>query len=710
MRDRLAKLVGHRTTPRSGTARRTSLTGVAILLAAAVTLSPSASASAETSPPGRSAAAGSLTSTTPNPKQVTFGLQTSGAKAPDGRGVFLINAGPGARTSDHVAVENYGLKPVTLNLYAADAYNTDTGGFALQPRAKRATDVGAWVTIKPGRVTVPARSKVILPISVSVPSRATPGDHVGAVLGSFLTVGKDAKGNLVNLEERTGIRIYLRVSGKLRPRLAVDELTAGATTVWNPLGRTRVRVRYRVRNTGNVRLAAIQAVRISNLSGLAKPGLKQPDIEELLPGGSAEVTVDVTGIRPAGPMSATVVLDPKPTRNDTNPDIAAGAQLQRSRSFWSIPWTTLLLVLVIIALAVRYLLRFLRRRSRGAGPGGPVPGRPIAAGTVPGLNGSRVAGVGTDVKGSHGPREGRSGRSERPGAVQRRSWQPSRPHQVGPALAVALAAVIAAVALMIGSPPASAASSGSLAFLPSKGMDVSSMYMYTSNGCPAGTKSIFGTITGNGLPADGLPARDNQSVGISTVAPFEVPFGDSFASLAQLAGTKLRAGSYVVTLYCVDAAATRVLGTFVGTVTFTDAHHYTAGAPPAGSFPYAKGRMAAGQIPIPFEQADPTTIAKAAGGSHPSAAAAARPSPQEAAAGPAAGQEPAAEPAHRGSASPMGWVLAGALLVALALGGAMLYQHRRHRDVADPTLLPWPDGEPGRHEPSPPARVPDDGL
>src|SRR6478609_5897560 len=69
--------------------------------------------------------------------RVTFGVQPATARSRDARPALVYGATAGASLRDHVAVLNYSSKPVVLRVYAADALNTDTGGFGLQPAAAK---------------------------------------------------------------------------------------------------------------------------------------------------------------------------------------------------------------------------------------------------------------------------------------------------------------------------------------------------------------------------------------------------------------------------------------------------------------------------------------------------------------------------------------------------------------------------------------------
>lgn len=109
------------------------------------------------------------------PQAQTFGIQPAGATEPDSRGTFSYAATPGAVVKDHVAVWNYSDQPLTLRLYPADAFNTDSGGYDVLPEGRPSGAAGTWLKAAADSLTLPARSRQIVPFTLAVPADATPG-------------------------------------------------------------------------------------------------------------------------------------------------------------------------------------------------------------------------------------------------------------------------------------------------------------------------------------------------------------------------------------------------------------------------------------------------------------------------------------------------------------------------------------------------------
>ncbi|MFV2112953.1 WxL protein peptidoglycan domain-containing protein [Micromonospora sp. LOL_025] len=292
---------------------------------------------------------------------VTWGVAPSTAKGPNGRPAFTYKLDPGAKLTDHVAVTNHSARPLTLNLYASDAFTTAQGGFDLLAGDRQPTDVGAWVRIPRRILTIPSTSRLNVPFTLTVPANATPGDHAGGIVASLAATSADAQGNQVAVDHRVGARIYLRVTGELQPALTVENLRVRHTGSLNPLAGGTLTATFTVRNTGNVRLTGRPALGVTGPFGLGRRSVEAAALPEILPGGELTTAVRMTGVPPlfrlTGSASITPaavgdqVLDPPP-RGDT-----------AQATVWAVPWPQLAL-LALLALAVWALVAARRRRAR----------------------------------------------------------------------------------------------------------------------------------------------------------------------------------------------------------------------------------------------------------------------------------------------------------------------------------------------------------
>jgi hypothetical protein len=290
--------------------------------------------------------------------EVTWGVRTAADDQGADRRNFGYEIDPGQALRDAIVVTNHGDAPIELDLYAADAYTNENGQLDLVTRDEESTTVGAWVQLDTDHVQLPPDGSVEVPFTVTVPENATPGDHAGGIVTSLSTPVEE---NGITVDRRLGIRVALRVGGELTPRLTVEDLRVDAAGTANPFGTVGATVHYTVRNTGNARLSAGQAVSLAGPFGMLRADAAVDPVPVLLPGETWEVTVPVGGVAPSVRVTAEVVLQPalvdeSGTGGPVLPTVEASA------ATWAVPWTLLVLVVLLVAAAV---LAVRRRRRRG---------------------------------------------------------------------------------------------------------------------------------------------------------------------------------------------------------------------------------------------------------------------------------------------------------------------------------------------------------
>ncbi|RKN22091.1 DUF916 domain-containing protein [Micromonospora musae] len=296
----------------------------------------------------------------PGPTAVTWGVAPSSAKGPNGRAAFNYKLDPGATLTDYVAVTNHSTRPVTLSLYASDAFTTKQGGFDLLAGGQQPTDVGSWVRLPSRTLTIPSTSRLDVPFTLTVPRNATPGDHAGGIVASLAAATADAQGNQVSVDHRVGARIYLRVTGELQPALTVENLRVQHTGSLNPLAGGTLSATFTVRNTGNARLSGQPALGVAGPLGLARRSVDGAALPEILPGAELTTTVRMSGVLPLIRLTASATVTPAAVGDQVlDPPPRAGAA---EATVWAVPWPQLAL-LALLALAGWALIVARRRRA-----------------------------------------------------------------------------------------------------------------------------------------------------------------------------------------------------------------------------------------------------------------------------------------------------------------------------------------------------------
>jgi hypothetical protein len=204
---------------------------------------------------------------------------------------------------------------------------------------------------------------------MSVPDNATPGDHAGGIVAVNAqpeSVEQAEGGVSIGIKRAVGTRIYTRVEGPLTPSMSITDVTIDVTEKASIpfLQEGRARITYTVVNTGNTRISADQAVRITGLFGqtLAEPAVAKAP--ELLPGQSMTLAFDWDSVPALNQANLRVEL----VASDGQ---AGNATAAGDATLWIVPWA-FLLVLVALGLLVWVIVVLSRRRkpSAAASPGG----------------------------------------------------------------------------------------------------------------------------------------------------------------------------------------------------------------------------------------------------------------------------------------------------------------------------------------------------
>jgi hypothetical protein len=281
---------------------------------------------------------------------------------PGDRVNFSYDAAPGVVIHDSVTVYNVGNVALPFHVYSTDGFNQTDGTFDLLTGDLLPTDVGSWVTFDAQDLTIPAGKQALIPITITVPADASPGDHVGGVVASSPIEGKNDTGQIITVDRRVGAKLYVRVTGALHAELAVTQLSGDYSHALNPLG-GGTKVSFRVENRGDVRLGGTPVVTVSGPFGLGEKSITLPPLTDLLPGQHADLTVEFDDV--GAWFVDTVSVDITAvgaTENETVDPV-------HGESTMFAPPITLLVVLALLV-AFWLWLRSRRQRRRDAQPTG----------------------------------------------------------------------------------------------------------------------------------------------------------------------------------------------------------------------------------------------------------------------------------------------------------------------------------------------------
>ncbi|WP_205327125.1 WxL protein peptidoglycan domain-containing protein [Glycomyces sp. YM15] len=306
-------------------------------------------------------AAAAQDETAEEPAAVTWGVLPSSQDGPDGRAAFDYELDPGATLIDFVGVSNFGTEPITVRLYASDAFTTATGAFDLLPSGEVPIDVGSWIGFNEPALTIPPQTRLDVPFALTVPADATPGDHVGGIVAAVTETAADASGDEIRVERRVGARIHLRVTGDLDPNLIPESDDEAFHYTWNPIEPGDLSFEYSVENTGNVRLEGTLVARVSGPWGLLKKEFHVIELPQILPGDRYEGTARLEGVWPL--LYEHLELTVRPAAVNEADDEARLSSRSDETGLWAPPWTQAA-ALALLALTIWIWVKA-RKRKRG---------------------------------------------------------------------------------------------------------------------------------------------------------------------------------------------------------------------------------------------------------------------------------------------------------------------------------------------------------
>jgi hypothetical protein len=247
--------------------------------------------------------------------------------------------------------------PVQIQLFTSDAFNVKNGGgFALNTSPQPTKDAGAWIKVPVVQFSVDAKTGVKIPFDIAVPANASPGDHsAGIVALGVAPIGTKKSGaTAIDVKRAVGTRVYIRVEGPMKPSLDVTSLTFDpASALLAPFGGGTNRITFVLSNTGNMRMSPVARVWVTDAFGRTVKSFPKVAVPDLLPGNSATIVRAWNGGNGVA-LRLTAHVEA----------VSGSTKTQASNSALTMPWLLLMLVLVVIALLVRWRLG--RRSARVA--------------------------------------------------------------------------------------------------------------------------------------------------------------------------------------------------------------------------------------------------------------------------------------------------------------------------------------------------------
>jgi hypothetical protein len=180
---------------------------------------------------------------TPSVGMTPSGMDPNG---PNGGQWFVLNLSPGQAGQSEARIANPADVPQTVKLFFADL---DFGADGTPSIAKTNSDVATWGKPAVDQLTIPPKSASTVPFTITVPSGADPGDHVGVLIAQGPRVSQ--AGQAYGTVTQVATRLYVTVPGDAKADFAIQKLTASKDSSFFTKEITTTVVLH---NTGRIRL------------------------------------------------------------------------------------------------------------------------------------------------------------------------------------------------------------------------------------------------------------------------------------------------------------------------------------------------------------------------------------------------------------------------------------------------------------------------
>ncbi|MBV8159339.1 MAG: hypothetical protein JO265_00295 [Acidimicrobiia bacterium] len=257
-----------------------------------------------------------------------------------GQWFFIDNLLPGQTGTSAAKITNPADVPQTLHLYLADLNFAPNGGAQVADEGK-SVDIGSWGGFGDNStLTIGPRQTIVVPFSVTVPSDAEPGDHVGSVV---VSAPPQDTGNGLKIERRVATRLYVTLPGEARAAFSIQKVSLEKDSSFYT---KEITTRVVLHNDGRVRLRP--TVLINGKQAQGSSVLLSNSIEPYF----ITQKVPVWG----GPVSSRIEVRTKVGQ-------AEGPARQQTASTFVIPYV--LLIGLVLLVGFVFLVRWLWSRRGG---------------------------------------------------------------------------------------------------------------------------------------------------------------------------------------------------------------------------------------------------------------------------------------------------------------------------------------------------------
>ena len=205
---------------------------------------------------------------------------------------FEYNENPGNIVEDSVILKNLEKSEEQIKIYAADAYSSETGGFILKHSYDEQDAIGQWTKIEEKNIKLKPGEEKEIKFKIFIPKNVNPGSYAGGIImeqdaddQSECLETTNCEGK-IKIKTRIANRIYLNVSGELRPSIEW-------TNYSYLINSKNIILKYKFKNNGNVAFEPKATINIYNQFGTLIEKTEKT-LGESMPGTTIEPSITIT--------------------------------------------------------------------------------------------------------------------------------------------------------------------------------------------------------------------------------------------------------------------------------------------------------------------------------------------------------------------------------------------------------------------------------
>jgi hypothetical protein len=245
---------------------------------------------------------------------------------------------------------------VSLKLYAVDSTRSTGGGIGFKLQSATQENLGQWIKFQKDEITVDPGKEIKVPFTITIPEKVTPGTYQGGLVAEVLNLGNVKRDNnsQIKIASRLIEPIIVSVPGRKILTYSLDQFKE--TVVDGIPG-----FQYSFHNTGNVFLKTEATLTLTGTL-INDPLSISLNDATILQGDTYEENYKWLNSRFFGHYDA--VLNLKISQyNVATGEMKEVEKIIRKVDFYIIPWTAILILLVII-LIVGYIAYYCGRNCR----------------------------------------------------------------------------------------------------------------------------------------------------------------------------------------------------------------------------------------------------------------------------------------------------------------------------------------------------------